>query len=71
MQRTQLAGNTNVEKLPVLAPFGELAPRLGLDDRMVKVETCELGCTWWLGTFTVETRVAAEGAPGYGGSCRG
>ena len=45
VQRTQLVGNTNVEKLPVLAPFGELAPGLGLDDRMVKVEACKLGHT--------------------------
>lgn len=42
MQRTQLAGNTNVEKLPVLAPFGELAPGLGLNDGIVQVEAREL-----------------------------
>ena len=43
MQRTQLAGNTNVEKLPVLEPIGKLAPGLGLNDRIVQVEACELG----------------------------
>ena len=67
MQRTQLAGNTNVEKLPVLAPIGELAPGLGLNDRMVQVEARELGHAGRLGVFTIEARVAAEGAPGYGG----
>jgi hypothetical protein len=71
VQRAQLAGNANVEKLPVLVPFGKLAPGLGLDDRMVKVEARELGRAWRLGVFTVEARVVAEGAPGYGGRRRG
>jgi len=71
MQRTQIAGNTNVKKLPVLVSFGELAPGLGFDDRMVKVEARELGRACLLGVFTVEARVVAEGAPSYGGRRRG
>ena len=67
VKRTELTGNTNVEKLPVLAPVREPAPRLGLDDRLVHVEPGEFGRTRGLGVFAVEARVLAEEAPG----CKG
>ena len=71
VKRTELTGNTNVEELPVLAPVRELAPRLGLDDRVVQVEPGEFGRARRLGVFAIEARVVAKEVPGYRGRRRG